>query len=231
MKKFLLASAAVVVVCGTPAFAETQSAPILNWSGFYVGANAGYGRGNSTWTDTFNGFFAELGDRFVTHPRGALAGAQFGYNWQNGRSIVGVEMYGARAWLNDQIVSPIFPTTDTEQTSLSAIWAATTRFGQAFDRTLFYLKAGYAGARIKINAHAGPPENAFFSAGKTAHGWTIGAGFEYALTPTWLLGLEYNYFDFGSTSHSGRHIDGIEDFAVRSTVQSVIARVNYRFGN
>ncbi len=33
-------------------------------------------------------------------------------------------------------------------------------------------------------------------------GWTIGAGAEYALNPSWSLKAEYQHFDFGSMSYS-----------------------------
>jgi outer membrane immunogenic protein len=162
-------------------------------------------------------------------------GGQFGYNWQNGQSVLGVELSGAASWLSDMIVSPFFPESDRERTAVSSLWTATARVGFAADRYLFYIKGGYAGARVQINAiELDGADSTTFAAGKTRHGWTIGGGWEYAFASNWSFGAEFNYLDFGSADYRGFNTEappGSERFAVRSTVQSVIARLNYRFGN
>ncbi len=56
-------------------------APVMtayDWSGIYVGANAGYGWADTTWTN-LGAFFPDN-----THPKGALAGGQIGINRQFG---------------------------------------------------------------------------------------------------------------------------------------------------
>ena len=36
----------------------------------------------------------------------------------------------------------------------------------------------------------------------TLTGWTIGAGAEYAISPSWSIKAEYQHFDFGSMSYA-----------------------------
>ena len=48
-------------------------APVWNWTGFYVGVNAGYGWGRSTW---------DL-PAVTVSSKGWLAGATLGYNYQS----------------------------------------------------------------------------------------------------------------------------------------------------
>src|ERR1700742_977903 len=56
----------------------------INWTGFYIGANIGYGFGNSD----ASGFGS-------TRLNGVLGGGQIGYNWQmNGPWVVGIELDG-----------------------------------------------------------------------------------------------------------------------------------------
>jgi outer membrane immunogenic protein len=92
---------------------QAAAAPVAyNWTGYYVGANAGYGWGNwepssnfpvfsgtsyffppnsgfvETWDcASFNGPFCN-GNASV---HGALGGLQGGYNWQSGQWVYGVE--------------------------------------------------------------------------------------------------------------------------------------------
>jgi outer membrane immunogenic protein len=103
MKKLATAIAAIALI-GTPAFAADMAvkapppmpAPVYNWTGFYVGVNAG-ARFGSVKTDfnvapstiflnasngpqgaTIPGFAGS--DR--TYPDGFMGGGQIGYNWQ-----------------------------------------------------------------------------------------------------------------------------------------------------
>jgi outer membrane immunogenic protein len=94
----------------------------------------------------------------------------------------------------------------------------TGRLGYAMDRTLFYAKGGvafvnadfkanYAGGNCTFDkngcgGHKNVPSTFNFGQSDTLAGWTIGAGVEYALNPSWSLKAEYQHFDFGSMSYS-----------------------------
>jgi outer membrane immunogenic protein len=105
----LATCAAIAALIGTPAFAADMAvkappapapAPVYNWTGWYVGVNAGASFGNVK-TD-FNGapVFAEstcCGTVQVTpgfgfsdrnYPSGFIGGGQIGYNWQYSPLIV-----------------------------------------------------------------------------------------------------------------------------------------------
>ena len=60
-----------------------------NWTGFYVGLNAGYGFGTSTWT------FPAVD---CPNQAGFLVGGTLGYNYQVGSFVFGVE--GDYDWSN-----------------------------------------------------------------------------------------------------------------------------------
>src|SRR5262245_27815631 len=226
MKKFLLVGVSAAAL-GTGAFAADMPAKVpvrkavapFSWQGFDAGVNAGYGWGSSIWTDVLDGFFSTPGLPFHMRPKGALAGAHIGYNWQSGQSVFGIELSGDGGWMKNKIISPLFPAADTEQTKVSSIWSATAKLGFALDRNLVYLKGGYAGARIKINADSSSIDdgNVFFARTKTRNGLAFGGGLEHAITSNWLLGIEYDYYNFGSAHYTGFNIgDAVsrEDFAV-----------------
>src|ERR1700733_291282 len=101
MMKIAIGIAAVAVLAGTPALAADMAvkapppvaAPAYSWTGFYVGANIGYGWGNRDVTYAPNdlpslllmtGVADGLGvfnpTRFTNS--GAVGGFQVGYNWQ-----------------------------------------------------------------------------------------------------------------------------------------------------
>ena len=112
MKKFLfLASGTLAaLMAGGPASAADigigapplASAPINDWSGFYVGGHAGYGWGHDPFTSSLAGAqggvppFLSFNVAPVTlgaiDPKGFVGGGHFGYNQQWGNWVGGLEV-------------------------------------------------------------------------------------------------------------------------------------------
>jgi outer membrane immunogenic protein len=83
-----------------PAYTPPPPPPVYSWTGFYIGANVGYGWGNSSATesagDVASGnaggipFIGSASTSFDTN--GWAGGLQVGYNWQfNPRWVAGLE--------------------------------------------------------------------------------------------------------------------------------------------
>ena len=99
MKKAILGAIALLAIGGSASAADFKRpvykapppapAPVLNWNGFYFGANAGYSFGRASHA-VFAGTVsaADVG----TNVNGWLGGVQAGYNWQIDRSwLIGFE--------------------------------------------------------------------------------------------------------------------------------------------
>ena len=83
-------------------------APIYDWTGFYIGANGGWGQSRNCWdfVDVVLGTFAE-GCR---ERSGGLFGGQIGYRWQANQWVFGLEAQGDWADLSHTRVSLLVPT-------------------------------------------------------------------------------------------------------------------------
>ena len=229
MKKFLLgligaiAVAAPVAAADLPARAYTKAPayidPASNWTGFYLGLNAGgaWGHSDATTTTVFSptGFFAT-----TSPPAIAIAGAQrintsgftggltAGYNWQASNIVFGLESdfnyFGLRGSSRTTALYPCCaPTNFTVNSSISSDWLITLRprVGIAAHNWLFYVTGGLAVANLKggftfIDTSV-PPVTESASISKTKAGWTVGAGTEYALAMGWSVKAEYLYVDLG----------------------------------
>src|ERR1700681_650888 len=72
---------------------------VYNWTGFYIGGNAGYSWGRSNTDVSY--FNTATGTPIVPPPgsvtsssfnmNGGIAGGQAGYNWQTGNYVLGAE--------------------------------------------------------------------------------------------------------------------------------------------
>src|SRR3954447_1701118 len=74
--------------------APAMMATVSNWSGFYIGGNVGYGWGENNTDFNFLPTPAAFGvsnDSLAAHSKGVIGGAQFGYNWQIGSTVLGFE--------------------------------------------------------------------------------------------------------------------------------------------
>jgi outer membrane immunogenic protein len=215
------ASAADLPPAPRPAVAPIAYAPrVYDWTGFYIGANAGGGFTNSSWSDPFTGANNNFNNS------GFIGGGQIGYNAQFNWLVVGIEgdfdWSGIRSSSNDAVGNAIHDKTQWTST-------VTGRVGAAFDRLLVYAKGGVAFADDKgtLNDIAGGVS----SNTMTRTGWTAGAGLEYALAQNWTAKIEYDYLGFGNQNFTF----STPTFPAYTTnaslnVQEVKAGINYKFG-
>ena len=243
MKSVLLATVGLVALVGmaAPASAADMAvkapppAPlpvIYNWSGFYIGANGGWGQSRNCWdfVDVAGVTFAE-GCR---ERSGGLIGGQLGYRWQANQWVFGLEAQGDWADLSSTRNSLLDPTLAL-RTKTDGIGLFTGQIGYAWNQALLYVKGGAAvtSNRFSIldNLNFGAE---LASASSTRWGGVVGVGFEYGFTPNWSVGLEYDHLFMGDANNS---FTGLPGFATRfannritQDVDMVTLRINYRFG-
>ena len=238
IKELFLASAAVValpigVASATdlpvrmPMKAAPMSPPPFNWTGFYVGANAGvvWGRSEQT-VDIYTGLGVINPDdaKFT----GVIGGVQAGYNWQFSNVVLGIEAdIDASSARKSVVTGP----TDTHNMALNWLSTARGRAGLAFDRWLPYVTGGVAFAGLKNEiVDTGNPFTV--NRGSTATGWTIGGGLEYAFDNHWSAKAEYLYVKFPDKTVSVTGVGGgAYTFQTTFKDSEQLARVgiNYRF--
>jgi outer membrane immunogenic protein len=164
----------------------------FSWTMIYAGAFIGGVWGEKEWTEIVGPFPG----RQVRHDlKGEIAGIQIGGNYQVGMFVFGVE--GEFGWTTakasgDCIVGPPFICT----ADMRWLTTGAARFGLAWDRMLFFGKAG--GAWTKDEYHATRNGANLNTGVSNRTGWMLGAGVEYAVWGNWSVKLEYNYVDFGT---------------------------------
>jgi len=255
-----LAAVASAADLGRPAPAPVYTkAPVIapfSWTGFYVGANGGWGWGGSDDVDFFpattaaNVFFTghAVPGSVPVSPSGGLAGAQIGYNWQWTRNwVFGVE--GDFDWADikgkgsvSTTATGFVPFTTTAEQKLEDLSTIRARIGYAWDRALLYGTGGAAFGKTALNTSVvGLAGGACGPAGLCAvnstsqwkTGWTAGAGIEWAFAPSLSVKAEYLYHDLGSASHHANDpaSPGIVFGSSADFRGSVVrAGLNYRLG-
>jgi outer membrane immunogenic protein len=172
-----------------PAQAPYAPVPYFDWTGLYFGLNGGGSWGHSSHTDTVNNNVT--GD-FGTS--GGLIGGTLGFNYQIGSWVWGLE--GDLDWA--RIHGSAGPLNSVKYDSYLQ-WLGTVRgrVGIAFDRFLPYVTGGVAVGDVKGTVTT---PVTILSGTNTQTGWTLGAGVEYAFTPSLSGKAEYLYVDLGSSS-------------------------------
>jgi opacity protein-like surface antigen len=222
-------------------------APVY-WTGFYVGGFFGVDYGT---TDVRFPADPAAGNKIWAF--GPLGGAQAGYNYQVNKWVFGVEgdigggnIKGSRPCgtaTNITVVGAFTPGMFACTAKMDWIATATARVGYAYERTLFYVKAGGAWTDASMTAGciiapalnqqnaqhcnnaAGVLSNGFSSSGSRV-GWTIGYGTEFDLGHNWSAKAEYDYIDFGRKTTVATDATLISDHPTTSQVK---IGVNYRF--
>jgi outer membrane immunogenic protein len=232
-----LAVTAPAIAADLPVKAPVYKAPVMapevfSWTGFYIGGNLGYswGRGDTDFTETTSGtassqVFRTAGPTPVGPPtvvtlptttlagssraelNGVIGGGQFGYNWQNGSFVYGIEAdlqaTGERGDTTICITAGcpaggIFGTA-----SYKLPWLATLRgrLGVTVTpRVLLYATGGLAVGEVDSTfaGGLGGAPIASLSSNTTRAGFVVGGGVEGALDNNWSAKLEALYVDLGS---------------------------------
>jgi len=264
MKKLLLASSALVfggqvfaadLPARMPLKAPVTTAVPSSWTGFYFGGHVGGAWGThdysggpagdwalSSGTTTFA--FLQANETPALKSKGFIGGGQFGYNYQSGNIVWGLEADGT--WLSlkssrntGAILDPLgFPTVFTESAKVDWLMTVRPRLGIAVDKALFFVTGGLAVGHVASTSGMFRPLsglNTFGSASSTNAGWTAGGGLEYMLTPNWSVGAQYLYVDLGKVSY--RTIDQsllfptfFENLSVKTKLNLATISINYKFG-
>jgi outer membrane immunogenic protein len=240
MKRFLLGTVGLLALgMGAPASAADMAvkapppAPlpvIYNWSGFYIGANGGWGQSHNCWdiVDPFGVAFADgCRDR-----SGGVFGGQIGYRWQASQWVFGVEAQGDWADLSNQRVSLFNPLFST-RTQTDGIGLFTGQIGYAWNAALFYLKGGAAVTSNRFSVLTTLNNVELAAASATRWGGTVGVGFEYGFAPNWSVGVEYDHLFMGNANNSFTAPAVPAAFfnnRISQDVDMLTLRINYRFG-
>jgi outer membrane immunogenic protein len=212
MKRLLFASALAFVAAGqalaadlpppapppprAPAAYVPTVVPVYNWTGFYIGGNAGYAfASNLSSTGTIAGNTAGLDGTGVigaSSASGFAGGGQIGGNVQWNALVLGVE--GDWQWSGQRstVTGPTFSGT------VKLPWFATARarVGVAADRVLFYGTGGVAWMDVNPTINDTATGVQWFNTTNTRTGWTAGAGVEWAFAQNWTARVEYLFMDF-----------------------------------
>src|SRR5204863_2873534 len=160
MKKFLLATVGLVALgVAAPASAAdlaarpyTKAPPmvaaIYDWSGFYIGANGGWGSSHKCWDVTnFLGATVPTFREGCHDATGGVIGGQVGYRWQSAGWVFGLEAQGDWADLKGSRISQQFiaaPGDAVDRSNIRAFGLFTGQVGYAWDNALLYVKGGAA---------------------------------------------------------------------------------------
>jgi len=243
MKKLLVAGIATAAFCGAPALAADMAvkapppsvaAPAYSWTGFYVGANGGYGWGgqnvNYSPNDpasallfappTFTGS-APIPTHFDTS--GGLGGVQIGYNWQFNRNwLVGFETDFDWSGIKGSGTSTgaastgIGPAPFADSASEKLDWFGTVRARLGYlpmDNLLTYVTGGFAYGRIDHSGNYGITGGgvAFgFAGGGFGFNCNIGAvcfaGSSSSVVPGWTAGAGFEFAAWGNVTIKAEYL-------------------------
>jgi outer membrane immunogenic protein len=212
-------------------FITSTRVPYLPWSGFYVGINGGFAWGNSSvafapndpaaLAGTCGGGGAPKGQCITSvdfRRDGAVAGGQFGYNWQvNSQWLVGAEADYQWSNLDGSASSPfrlgnVGATNMVASQTVDSFGTVRARAGVVLMPPLvLYGTGGFALGQVHENlrvpavATSGLAAGGFSyactvgtacfagSASQTLLGWSAGAGAEYAVTSNLIFRTELLY--------------------------------------
>jgi outer membrane immunogenic protein len=189
----------------------TSPAPTFrNWAGFYAGGNGGYGvaRDPSVLaTSVATVPVTQFNDQWNESPGGYFGGVQFGYGWQTGQFVYGLEADIQGGNLKDSACLAIcgLSSSISNIVDQKITWFGTVRgrAGYAAGPALFYVTGGLAYGNVTTTlTEFVPTATTTASTSSTNAGWTIGGGAEVALWGNWTAKTEYLYMDLGSTSLS-----------------------------
>jgi outer membrane immunogenic protein len=239
----LLAPPAMAADMG-PFYRAPPPVAVVSWTGLYAGATLGGDWNDSNVTERVGATFcnpavagctagpaassalaaAVPGTFSTSHHLGAIAGGEFGYNWQLGPVVLGFEADISGSTLAEGTLvngasgvvgSPANTVAVSGSANAKVDYLGTVR-GRAgylvIPPLLTYLTGGlaYGGASsnttlaesVDGTCTCGPFPAVHGSTSEPRLGWIVGGGVEYMFMPHWTVKAEYFYYDLGSVTYA-----------------------------
>jgi outer membrane immunogenic protein len=246
MKKLLIASATLAALIGTPALAADMSMPVKapynpppvsNWTGCYIGGNAGAARAD------YNEALETISGAPISTPFGTVAGSAAAYGGQvgcdyqaNSNWVLGLRGMWDGTTAKGSTQGAILVPGGGGAIITSALNSETTAFGTAVARVgysptpalMFYGIGGVAFAENKYSQNLVSPPTFQFTGSDAPTGWAAGAGVSWMLSPNWDVWVEYNYLGFENRTVTTSGIAPLTN-SVRQDVQTILAGLDFRF--
>lgn len=254
MRNVILSVALLASMSGMAAAADLIEEPtpiivdeaVFDWTGFYVGVQAGLVGGTVRLDDGFCVQFDDCGapgSRYYSEPE--LSGWEFGghigaaqqlgsivlgvetdWNWSNVQGDAGFTFYDGDTGETGE-GNPV------ERTEFALNWegSAVAKIGFAVDRFMPYVTAGLAYGQADIYAHRDFEEEIDFNH-PTANllGYTVGIGGAYAMTDNIILNAEARYTQYGEVySHADLENDGETLVVSGPSLLKVQGGVSFKF--
>ena len=254
MRKNFFARAAALLVMLTgqaiaadlPLKSEAPVLPRFSWTGCYLGAHVGGGRGSKDMTDPVQLVQDTLSlgpvttgiTTVTTSPTGAVIGGEIGCDYQfAGNAVIGIEGTASGTTMRGSALvglpaAGIPGELALVQATNDFLASVTGRIGYAFDTVLVYGRGGFAVAGDKYDVSGGDFAGLgpfHFQGADNRYGWIVGGGVDWAFTRHWSMNVEYDFYRFGSggilmtDQFSG--LTGVVD--VKQTVQ--VIKVGFNF--
>ena len=213
---------------------------LYNWTGFYIGGNAGVAQEGGSFSDPLGNTLGLVSNGLF------LLGGQVGVNYQFwGGVVIGVEAdfewlpkdngtSGSTALL---VNPPGVGTGSTGSVAVSnqSLTLVTGRLGYAWDRVLLYGKGGGAWVGSSNPTFIADSAPVGISANNSNWAWTAGAGLEWAFWGNWSARLEYDYVGlngqtFALATSAGGLPAGDRFTGNGRNIQLANFGINYKFG-
>ena len=243
MARIVVVIITVVVFLTGPAFAaeplHDKPTNQPSWTGIYVGGHLGYGWDRAIWTSIsapspvvdYN-----QGARITSHQiSGLFGGGHLGFNYQLGSLVFGIEPSYSAGHFHDGSRSNTGSGDDEYTTRINHLFSTALRTGYATDKWLTYLKVGYASGSVKTRlVDTVGIEQGDGRSSERHHGFVMGPGIDFRVTPNIILGTEYSYFDLGSAKHSvgglGSGLGPVINKVDLQGMHQATVRLSYLFG-
>jgi outer membrane immunogenic protein len=184
-------------------YLKAPVAMVYDWTGFYIGVNAGVGIGRD-----YTRLAAPGGPSFEAsylNPQGGVGGGQIGYNYQVSNSMFGALVFGVEAdfqgtGMRDNYTCLLTCTVGINSRFNQKLdWFGTVRgrVGIATGPVLTYVTAGWAYGSVKTTLTESIGTTAAFTSNQNRGGWTWGSGIEASLGGNWTGKIEYLWFTLG----------------------------------
>jgi outer membrane immunogenic protein len=232
MKKLGIVLAGWVAMSTLPATAADMAVkaapyiePAYSWTGFYLGINSGFSRGEHRW---HNPAFLTRADQ-VTF--GSLFGVTGGYNWQFGSWVAGVEADWDWTNISGEVSCP--NAAFRCGSNLRDIGTIRGRLGYTVKNFMFFVTGGgaWADQRVFIDRLATDTRT---SETQNRWGYAAGFGLEWApWGPNWSYKFEWLYYDVGGDNYArpGSALFAVNGSEINSRANGHMWRtgINYHF--